>query len=194
MITEVLENHIYTSSHPLQLLDEVVVRSARQADVQGIVDIIAEHARRHQLLPRSAESIRSSIDTWVVAEAEGQVVGCGSLLQMSPTLVEVRSLAVLPAYRRYGVGRDIVMLLVEHARQQGIPIVFALTRAVLFFERIGFSVTSKEHFPEKVWNDCAICPLQMYCDETAVMLEVDRWGEHKSALLPTDSFTGEKFR
>jgi amino-acid N-acetyltransferase len=172
MITEVLENDIRTSIHPLHLIDEVVVRSATEADVEGIVHIINQHARQGHLLPRSAESVRSSIHTWIIAEDEGNLVGCGSLLQMSPTLVEVRSLAVLPDYRSSGVGARIVMQLVEQARHQGIPTVFALTRAVPFFERLGFSVTSKEHFPEKVWRDCAICPLQMYCDETAVMLEI----------------------
>src|SRR5213082_3115958 len=104
MITEVLENHIDIS---LQLIDEVVVRSATEADVQGIVDIINEYARQGHLLPRSAKSVRSSIDTWVVAEVDGEIVGCGSLLLMSPTLVEVRSLAVAPAYRSAGVGGQI---------------------------------------------------------------------------------------
>jgi amino-acid N-acetyltransferase len=91
---------------------------------------------------------------------------------MNPALVEVRSLAVLPVFRSYGLGRKIVLALVERARQRGIPTVFALTRAVAFFERLGFSVTNKERFPEKVWRDCAICPLQHACDETAVVLEI----------------------
>ena len=91
---------------------------------------------------------------------------------MSPVLVEVRSLAVLPAYRSYGVGGLLVHGLVAQARERGIPTVFALTRAVPFFERLGFVVTDKERFPEKVWTDCAVCPLQQCCDETAVVLEL----------------------
>ena len=109
---------------------------------------------------------------WLVAEVGGRVVGIGSLLTMSPTLVEVRSLAVLPNYRRYGVGALLVRGLVERARARGIPTVFALTRAVSFFTRLNFVVTDRERFPEKVWKDCAVCPLQHACDETAVVLEL----------------------
>jgi amino-acid N-acetyltransferase len=110
--------------------------------------------------------------SWLVAEVDGRVVGIASLLVMSPVLAEVRSLAVLPSYRALGVGAAIVGGVVEAARKQGFPTVFALTRAVGFFQRLGFSVTEKDRFPEKVWRDCVICPLQHACDETAVVMEL----------------------
>jgi amino-acid N-acetyltransferase len=169
MIARVREEHIHAV--PKQDV-EPVVRAATEADVWEIALIVNEHARQGHLLPRSAESIRDSVTSWVVAEAEGKVVGCGTLAEMNPALVEVRSLAVLPVFRSYGLGGKIVLALVEQARQRGIPTVFALTRAVAFFERLGFSVTNKERFPEKVWRDCAICPLQHACDETAVVIEL----------------------
>jgi amino-acid N-acetyltransferase len=148
------------------------VRPATADDVPAIVAVVNENARLGHLLPRSADNIRASIDSWIVAEMDGRVVGIGSLLAMSPTLVEVRSLAVLPAYRRYGVGANIVLGLVERARERGIPTVFALTRAVSFFTRLGFVISARESFPEKVWKDCVICPLQHRCDETAVVMEL----------------------
>lgn len=149
-----------------------LVRPATADDVPAIVAVVNENARLGHLLPRSAENIRASIDSWIVAEMDGRVVGIGSLLAMSPTLVEVRSLAVLPAYQRYGVGANIVLGLVERARERGIPTVFALTRAVSFFTRLGFVISARESFPEKVWKDCVICPLQHRCDETAVVMEL----------------------
>jgi amino-acid N-acetyltransferase len=169
MMTRVTEDQIYITA--LQV-GEPIIRPATQADVQPIATIINQHAGRGQLLPRSPENIRASLDTWLVAEVAGTLVGIGSLLEMSPTLVEVRSLAVLPAYRSYGVGAMLVRGLVERAQARGIPTVFALTRAVPFFERLGFVVTNKERFPEKVWRDCVVCPLQDACDETAVVLEL----------------------
>jgi amino-acid N-acetyltransferase len=149
-----------------------IVRPATEQDVQAIADVVTAHARQGQLLPRSAENIRASLGNWLVAELDGRVVGIGSLLDMSPTLVEVRSLAVLPAYRSYGIGALLVRGLVERARKRGIPTVFALTRAVPFFERLGFVVTDRQRFPEKVWTDCVICPLFDRCDETAVVVEL----------------------
>jgi amino-acid N-acetyltransferase len=169
MITQVAEDQIYITALSA---GEPYVRPAADADVQAIADIVNQHARQGHLLPRSAENIRQSLPNWLVAEVDGIVVGIGSLLEMSLTLVEVRSLAVLPAYRSLGVGGLLVGALVERARQRGIPTVFALTRAVPFFERLGFVVTATERFPEKVWKDCVVCPLQQHCDETAVVLEL----------------------
>ena len=169
MISQVLEGHVGTTLTPN---DHVIVRPATEADIEAIVAVVNENARQGHLLPRTPENIRASLNTWLVAEVDGQVVGIGSLLKMSDVLVEVRSLAVLPAFRMYGVGARIVQSLVEEARQRGFPTVFALTRAVHFFEKLGFTVTNKERFPEKVWRDCVICPLQHACDETAVVLEL----------------------
>ena len=169
MITQVVADHIH--SVPGRDI-KPIIRQATERDVQPIADVVTANARHGQLLPRSAENIRASLRTWMVAEVDGRVVGIGSLLDMSPTLVEVRSLAVLPAYRSYGIGGLLVCDLVERARIRGIPTVFALTRAVPFFERLGFVVTATERFPEKVWKDCVICPLRERCDEIAVVLEL----------------------
>ena len=169
MITQVVADHIHSA--PSRDV-KPIIRPATERDVQAIADVVAANARHGQLLPRSAENIRASLRNWLLAEVDGQVVGIGSLLDMSPTLVEVRSLAVLPAYRSYGIGGLLVRDLVERARARGIPTVFALTRVVPFFERLGFVVTNRERFPEKVWTDCVICPLRERCDEIAVVLEL----------------------
>ncbi|MEM8533849.1 MAG: GNAT family N-acetyltransferase [Chloroflexota bacterium] len=168
MTVHVFESHIQPVPRPKSATS---VRLAAESDVQGIATIVAENARQGHLLPRTLDSIRESIATWVVVEVDGTIAGCGSLLEMSPTLVEVRSLAVLPTYQSYGLGGKIVRELVAQARQRGFKTVFALTRAVPFFERQGFQVTGKERFPEKVWRDCAVCPLQQCCDETAVVID-----------------------
>lgn len=167
MATVVSEQNIISTSQ-----SAVIVRSAEEADIAAIVAIVAENARQGHLLPRTAENIRASLGSWLVGEVEGTVVGIGSLLVMSPVLAEVRSLAVLPQYRAFGVGAAIVNGIVAAADRQGFPTVFALTRAVGFFTKLGFTITDKERFPEKVWRDCAICPLQHACDETAVVLEL----------------------
>lgn len=157
---------------PSVATDEIIFRKATLTDAQAIADLVNLGEREGQLLPRSLESIRASISDWIVAEDAARIVGCGSLLEMSPVLSEVRSLAVAPKYRKFGIGGKIVNALVDEARARGIPTVFALTRAVLFFEKQGFIVTDKENFPEKVWRDCAICPVLFACDEVAMVRSV----------------------
>ena len=153
-------------------VSEIIIRKATLDDAQQISRLVDLGEREGQLLPRSIDSIRASIADWIVAEDDERVVGCGSLLEMSPVLSEVRSLAVAPEYRKNGVGAKIVDALADEARARGIPTVFALTRAVLFFGRQGFIITDKENFPEKVWRDCLICPVRFNCDEVAMVKQV----------------------
>jgi amino-acid N-acetyltransferase len=150
--------------------DNILIRKASLADTLAIAALVNLGEREGQLLARSIESVRATIGDWLVAEADGAVVvGVGALIEMGPKLVEVRSLAVLPNYRKKGLGARIVGSLLEEATARGYAQVFALTRAVAFFERLGFSVTVKEEFPEKVWRDCIICPVRFACDEVALV-------------------------
>jgi amino-acid N-acetyltransferase len=151
----------------------MIIRLADMGDAQGIAELVNQGEREGQLLPRSLDSICASIGDWIVAQENGQVIGCGSLLEMSPTLSEIRSLMVAPQFRQSGVGGKVVEALIELARARSIPTVFALTRAAPFFERLGFQTTVKDNFPEKVWRDCAICPVRHACDEIAVVRWVD---------------------
>ncbi len=150
----------------------MILRRATLDDAPQISGLVELGVREGQLLPRAPEAIRASIADWIVAEDKGHIVGCGSLLEMSPVLSEVRSLAVAPEYRKNGVGARIVDALVDEARARGIPTVFALTRAVPFFEKRGFKVTAKDNFSEKVWRDCSMCPVRFNCDEIAVVKTV----------------------
>ena len=156
-------------------VNKLTIRKAVLADVRQIFDLVNLGEREGQLLPRTTDAIRATIDDWIVAEDADRIIGVGSLIEMSPVLSEVRSLAVAPDYRKNGIGTEIVSAIVDEARARGIPTVFALTRAVPFFERLGFVVTDKENFPEKVWSDCLICPVRLNCDEIAMVRQVDKW-------------------
>jgi hypothetical protein len=69
-------------------------------------------------------------------------------------------------------ARSIVKAIIAQAKHQQVPTLFALTRAVPFFQKMGFAISSRELFPEKVWRDCNACPLLTNCDETAVVLHL----------------------
>jgi amino-acid N-acetyltransferase len=71
-----------------------------------------------------------------------------------------------------GWGRTIVKVLISQARLRRVPTLFALTRAVPFFQKLGFAVSAMERFPEKVFRDCLICPVRNHCDETAVVMRL----------------------
>ncbi|MFW6042619.1 MAG: N-acetyltransferase [Chloroflexota bacterium] len=153
--------------------DVLQVRRATEADVPAILRLVNHHARRGQLLPRSAQSVYQTIGDWLVACAGDELVGCVSLLRYTSGLVEVRSLAVSEEAQGHGVGTRLMGALLREARSRHIPTLFALTRVVDFFLKFGFVVTDKAFFPEKVWHDCQQCPLRDNCDEIAVVLHLE---------------------
>ncbi|MBK8932775.1 MAG: argininosuccinate synthase [Chloroflexi bacterium] len=149
------------------------IRPARETDIPAILRLVSDHARRGDLLPRSALSIRDTLHDWLVGVyPDGDIVACVSLFYYTPYLAEVRSLAVSDRVKGQGWGRTIVKEAVNEARHRNVPTLFALTRAVDFFQKVGFKITVKERFPQKVFRDCSICPLLEACDETAVVLEL----------------------
>jgi argininosuccinate synthase len=149
------------------------IRPARPTDIPGIISLVNEHARRGDVLPRSPESITATLDDWLVGiHPDGEVIACVSLYYYSRYLAEVRSLAVSDRVKGQGWGSTIVKAAILEAQHRSIPTLFALTRAVPFFQKIGFRITAKELFPQKVWRVCSVCPLLENCDETAVVLEL----------------------
>ena len=158
----------------------MIIRSAQAADIPALLRLVSDHARRGDLLPRTALSIRDTLADWLVAEDEhGHIVACVSLLYYTPVLAEVRSLAVADQYKGNGVGRKLLTSLIARAQERQIPTLFALTRAVAFFEKAGFAITQKDDFPEKIWRDCFICPVKDACDEVAVVLQLTTINQEK---------------
>jgi amino-acid N-acetyltransferase len=160
------------------------VRKARLTDVPRMMPLLNEYAKQAEILPRMEAEVYQSIRDWVVAEADGKIVGMGSLLIMWGDLAEIRSLVIDPAYQGYGIGRAIVAQLLDEARALGLPRVFALTRKPGFFLKTGFQLTRIEHLPRKVQKDCVFCPKFHSCDEVAVIMPLAETAvaEHKLDL------------
>jgi N-acetylglutamate synthase-like GNAT family acetyltransferase len=148
----------------------VRVRGAVLADVPQLEILMAPYIAAGDLLPRSNYDLCRHIKEYVVAEAAGEVVACGSLKIYSLALGEVAGLAVRPDWQGAGLGRALLEALVLEARSHGLSEVLALTRKPAFFHKLGFRPAEREHFPLKVWADCAKCPRQSCCDEIAVVL------------------------
>ncbi|OIA99893.1 acetyltransferase [Paenibacillus sp. LC231] len=146
-----------------------VCRKAKLEDVEPLYQMIQGYAEKGIMLPRSKKVLEKQIEEFVVAESEGNVIGCGSLCQLGNDLVEIRSLGISDGYKGQGIGSMLVDSLLEEAKRRELPKVMALTYEVSFFIKNGFAVVEKEIFPEKVWTDCIHCKKQHACDEIAVL-------------------------
>jgi len=149
-----------------------MIRKARMADVKGIHQLIAEYARKGDMLPRSLADIYENLrDYFVFLEDDGELAGSASIHIMWEDLAEVRSLAVREGKMRRGVGTRLVESCISEAIMLGIDRVFALTYKPEFFEKLGFHIVDKAELPQKIWTDCLKCSKFPDCDEVALVAD-----------------------
>lgn len=149
-----------------------MIRKARMADVKGIHGLIAEYAKKGDMLPRSLADIYENLrDYFVFLGNDGELVGSAAIHIMWEDLAEVRSLAVREGRMRRGVGTQLVESCISEAIMLGIGRVFALTYKPEFFEKLGFHVVDKAELPQKIWADCLKCSKFPDCDEVALVAD-----------------------
>ncbi|ARN56051.1 N-acetyltransferase [Sedimentisphaera salicampi] len=152
----------------------MTIRKAKISDAEGIHKLIRHYAELDRMLFRSLSRVYEDIMSFVVAEQEGVIAGCGALSVVSKDLAEIKSLAVNKRYAGKGLGKAIVQKHMQIASELGIKKVFALTLEEDFFLKCGFETVEKGRLPMKVWSDCANCPKQEHCDEIAVVTSVEK--------------------
>ena len=150
----------------------MLIRKAKILDVEIIHALITHYAEEGLMLARSRAKLYESIREFSVAVEDGKVVGAGSLHIIWEDLAEVRALAVAPEYKGQNVGRALVEMFLQEAKDLGIPKVFTLTYQGGFFEKCGFSPVSKDKLPHKVWRECIDCPKFPNCEESALVADV----------------------
>jgi amino-acid N-acetyltransferase len=148
-----------------------MIRKARMADVKAIQKLVAEYARKGDMLPRSLSDIYENLRDYFVCEDGGAVIGSAAIHIMWEDLAEVRSLAVQEGSMRRGVGTQLVEACISEAIVLGIARVFALTYKPEFFERLGFHRVDKAELPQKIWTDCLKCAKFPDCDEIALVAD-----------------------
>ena len=131
----------------------MILRRAKQEDGEAIWHVhtqaIREIAKSHytqaqveawagRLTPQSYRKSIESRDLFVAEDTEGSIMGFGQLNQQ---IGEVEAVYVHPAYRRRGVGRQLLQTLEEVGRQIGLTALHldSSLNAVAFYEYAGFT-------------------------------------------------------
>lgn len=148
----------------------IVVRPARTADVTAIRELIRAYTDDGRLLAKAQVTLFESVQEFVIAERDAQIVGCGALHVMWEDLAEVRSLAVLPELQGHGVGSAMLTTLLERARAIGVGRVFCLTFEVDFFASHGFVEIDSTPVSHDVFQQL----LQSYDEGVAEFLDLER--------------------
>jgi amino-acid N-acetyltransferase len=147
----------------------LAVRKAGMRDIPNILSLINAYAAQGVMLPRTEFEMSENIRDFSVAYLGNVLAGCAALHFYTPTVAEVRSLAVLPELKQRGTGRVLVEALELDARDNDLEAIFAFTYVPGFFAKLGFSEVERGELPLKAWKDCLRCPKFQNCDEIAVL-------------------------
>lgn len=116
----------------------IEIRPAKSTDVKGIRKLIDVYAPLRRLLSKETVTLYESVQEFIVAIENGEVVGCGALHVLWEDLAEVRTVAVAEHLRGQGVGHRILEAVVDRAREIGVKRIFCLTFERDFFGSHGF--------------------------------------------------------
>ncbi len=117
----------------------MTVRRATAHDAAEIRGLIDTYTSDGTLLPRSVDFIASHADHFLVAEENGELIGCVHLDEYAPSLSELRSLAVRADAKGKGIGRALVHATEALARRRGAATLFAVSNDEEFFIKFGFT-------------------------------------------------------
>ncbi len=139
-------------------------------DIEFMQKLVFPEVEQGIILERSDDEIAQNIRSYILAKEGEKLVGFGALHFHTPFLGEIRSLVVSNDFRGKGIGKKIVLNLLQEGRDYLAKEIFTLTYQKAFFESMGFNEISKDKLPaHKIWADCIKCKHFPVCDEIALI-------------------------
>ena len=132
---------------------QIVILPFQSRDQDEVKDLILNGLAEHwgQLDPTMNPDLNDieanyAKDIFLVAWLEGKIVGTGALVHQSDEMGEIVRMSVLKAYRRRGVGKQILQVLLKNAEEKGYQKVILETtktwhEVIEFYLRCGFRIT-----------------------------------------------------
>jgi amino-acid N-acetyltransferase len=151
----------------------VTLRTAEPREAKKLFALIQANLEEGHLLPRTLGELSVHASRFVVAVKGRTIVGCAELAPLSPTVAEVRSLAVDAKTRGGRIGVTIVDELRRRARREGFERLCAFTHAPGYFTNMGFSIVPHTWLLEKIFTDCVKCPQFRTCGQYALVVPLD---------------------
>ena len=151
-------------------MTEITLRPARTRDVQAVRRLVGLFTADGRLLAKAPVTLYEDVQEFLVAEIDGNVVGCGALHVLWEDLAEIRTLAVDPDYQHRGVGGRILDALIARAYDLGLARLFCLTFEVEFFGAHGFHEIDGSPVDQAVFEQL----LQSYDEGVAEFLDLER--------------------
>ena len=144
----------------------IVFKQATMLDIESIILFLQDYVDKDILLFRSEDEIAQSINHYYIGEYSNKIIACGFLQIHNKSLCEIRSLLVDEKYRKQGIAKKLISLLIEKAKEMSLKKIIVLTYVKDVFISLGFIETDKKEIPsEKIWIDCLRCKFFSKCEE-----------------------------
>lgn len=120
-----------------------LIRGATMADLPAVERLLTDSK-----LP--LDGVRDVLSSFLVAESGGALVGVAGL-EVCCEHALLRSVAVVPAWRSKGLGRELVTRIIADAESRGIKALYLLTTtAERYFPSFGFERITRDEVPPDV--------------------------------------------
>jgi N-acetylglutamate synthase-like GNAT family acetyltransferase len=152
------------------------VRAAKMNDIEQIYKVIREHPK--QVLSRSYPDLMRNFDRFLVYEENAKIKGVVSwqvLPNIEPAetpMLEIVSLSVRNRDQARGLGRELVVKMLEELDSYGRAKILVLTFYPKFFRKFGFRKVAKKKIYSKIYLGCFNCskyPSPLKCPEVAMI-------------------------
>ena len=107
-------------------------------DLPAVAEFLTPFVARGEVLHRSPKELARLLRDGFLAKAEGRIVGFVALEIYSKKLAEIQCLSVDEAYRGQGIGRRLLMLSVQRARENQVTETMAITAHEELLTSCGF--------------------------------------------------------
>jgi amino-acid N-acetyltransferase len=137
------------------------IRDALKEDSEYINSIL-------RINGQSVDTEEEDYKGFIVAELDGNVVGCGKLINHGDK-VEIRKVSVLPEYQRRGIGKEISRALLDRAKGRKCWLLSVDSHG--FWEQFGFHILPEEEEPKEAKEYCQNCRLRQDCNRVVMFRE-----------------------
>lgn len=126
----------------------LLIRKAERSDVFVIHRLVsAASIDDDSLLNRTATDISEYIDSFLVGEMDGEIMGCVAIHPYSSELCEVRSHVIDKRYRGSGLGTRLIMAAVQQAGERYPRVWTDAKKADFFVKTLGFTEIPRTRMP-----------------------------------------------
>ena len=151
-------------------MSEIQIRSAKTSDVSTIRKLVDTYAPERRLLSKATVTLYEAVPDFLVIEKNNSIIGAGAVHVLWEDLAEVRTVAIFPEYKNQGLGSQLLIALLEKAKNLGVKRVFCLTFETKFFAKHGFQEIEGTPVEPEIYQQL----LESYDVGVAEFLDLDK--------------------